>query len=86
MNQESEIKELRMRLEQLEAEYFKGNFSAGQDFQKYCRFNVRLKVPRFTSVALAQVACEVGDICEIGGKLYICTVANTTMTVVGTQS
>ena len=88
-----DINSLIQRIEQLEKnnfdlnqEVYLNNFSARQDFNKYSNFTTRLKVPHYASLALAQVACEVGDICEIGGKLYICTVANTTMTLVGTQT
>jgi hypothetical protein len=83
---QNRVDQLEKDLEALNQEYYANNFSSSQDFNKYSRFNTRLKVPHYSSLALAQVACEVGDICEVGGKLYICTVLNTTMTLVGSQT
>ena len=50
MNIEEQITELKTRLEQLEAQYFKGNFSTSQDMNKYTRFNTRIKVPNFATL------------------------------------
>lgn len=78
-----QIQKLQTGLDELSASYYKNNFSSSQTFNKDIIFQSRLKVPHYTS---APAVCEVGDIIEIGGKLYICTVANTTFTLVGTQS
>lgn len=61
--------------------YYKNNFSSHQDFNKSSSFNFKLKVPRFTTLP----TCEVGEICEFGGKLMVCSVTDT-WTIVGTQS
>ncbi len=82
----TELAQARADIEALNAEYYRNNFSAKQDFNKYSNFTTRLKIPHYASLAAAQTACEVGDIVEIGGKLYICTVANTTFTLVGSQT
>jgi hypothetical protein len=81
--------DLQKRIEQLERDLFKinqevytNNFSARQDFNKYSNFTTRLKVPYY---AVAPATCEVGEIIEVGGKLRICSAANT-WTIVGTQS
>lgn len=77
----SQIQMLRQEVEALKAELYRGNFTGSQDFTKYVRFNTRLKVP---SYAVAPTKCEVGEIIEVGGKLKICSAANT-FTTVGTQ-
>jgi len=82
----NEIQQLRQELEALKAEIFRNNFPGSQDFNKYSRFNVRLKVPTFT---VEPTAAEVGDIVAISGVLKICTVASQTaptFTIVGTQT
>jgi hypothetical protein len=79
---QTQISMLKQQIEALQAEYFKGNFSGSQDFNKYCRFNSRLKVPVYGT---APATCEVGELCAVGGELLICSTANT-FTVVGTQS
>ena len=76
-----QINALRQRLESIEGEFYRNNFPSSQDHQKYVRFNSRLKVPSYSS---APATCEVGEICEVGGKLKICSAANT-WTTVGTQ-
>jgi len=44
----------------------------------------RFQVPVYASTPAAGSA--IGDICAVGGKLYICTAAPGTWVVVGTQS
>jgi len=78
---QSQIDQLRKDLEALNSEYYKNNFSAVQDFNKKSNFTTRLKVP---SYATAPTTAEVGEIIEVGGKLYICSTANT-FSLVGTQ-
>lgn len=80
---QEQLKTVRSELDALKGEFYKNNFSSSQNFNKDCTFNSRLRVPVYSS---APAICEVGDLIAIAGKLYICTVANTTFTVVGTQS
>ncbi|MES2224135.1 MAG: hypothetical protein V4469_04360 [Patescibacteria group bacterium] len=80
---QEENKTLRSDLDALKGEFYKNNFSSSQNFNKDCTFNSRLRVPVYDS---APAICEVGDLIAIAGKLYICTVANTTFTLVGTQT
>jgi hypothetical protein len=77
----TQLQMLRQEIESLKAELYRGNFSGSQDFNKYTRFNTRLKVPNYS---VAPAKCEVGEIIEVGGKLKICSAANT-WTTVGTQ-
>lgn len=81
-NNNTQLEMLRQEVESLKAELYKGNFSGSQDFNKYTRFNTRLKVPNY---ATAPAKCEVGEIIEVVGKLRICSAANT-WTIVGVQS
>lgn len=60
----------------------RNNFVGSQDFNKSSRFNTRLKVPHYDSLP---TSAEVGEIVEVGGKLYICSSPNT-FSLVGTQS
>lgn len=80
---QAQIDKLNSDLDNLSQSFYKNNFSSSQTFTKDVIFQTRLKVPHYTS---APAVCEVGDLIEIAGVLYICTVANTTFTVVGTQS
>ncbi len=84
-----EEQDLKMQVEQLKKDFkdlndevYSNNFSSLQDFNKYSRFNTRLKVPHYD--VLPNV-CEVGEICEIGGKLKVCSAQNVWVTV-GSQS
>lgn len=83
-NQEiiSKILKLEQDLESLMTEYYKNNFTGHQDFNKYSNFTTRLKVPSYSSLP---TTCEVGEVVESGGKLKICSAANT-WTTVGTQT
>jgi len=76
-----QIDQLKKDLEALNDEYYKNNFSAVQDFNKKSNFTTRLKVPSYVT---APTTAEVGEIIEVGGKLYICSTANT-FVLVGTQ-
>lgn len=82
MDLQSQINQLKQRLEALESEYHRNNFEGGQDFNKYSRFNTRLKVPKYDT---PPATCEVGEIIEDGGVLKICSAANT-WTTVGLQT
>jgi len=75
------IDQLKKDLDALNNEYYKNNFSAQQDFNKKSNFTTRLKVP---SYVVAPTTAEVGEIIEVGGKLYICSTANT-FSLVGAQ-
>lgn len=80
------IQRLEQALFDLTSEVYTNNFSSSQDFNKYSRFNTRLKVPSYASDPSVG---EVGDLIEVSGKLKICTVASSTaptFTIVGTQS
>lgn len=79
---QTQINKLAKDLADLTEEFYRNNFSSSQDFQKYSRFNTRLKVPHYASTP---AKCEVGEICEVSGKLRICSAANT-WTIVGTQT
>lgn len=59
----------------------KNNYSSEQIFNKRGNFTTKLKVPSYGTLP----NCEVGEIGESGGVLYICSATNT-WTVVGTQS
>jgi len=76
-----QIDQLRKDLEALNNEYYKNNFSAVQEFNKKSNFTTQLKVPSYVT---APTTAEVGEIIEVGGKLYICSTANT-FSLVGTQ-
>ena len=79
------VAKLERDLFDLNQEVYQNNFNGSQDFNKYSRFNSRLKVPSYAS---NPTIGEVGEIIEVGGKLKICTVASLTAptwTTVGTQ-
>ena len=82
---QAQLNKLRQDLDALNDEFHLNNFTSSKDYNKYSRFNSRLKVP--SSVANPIIG-EVGDIVEVGGKLKICTVASLTTptwVTVGTQ-
>jgi len=81
---QAQIDRLRRDLEDLTNEVYANNFSASQDFNKYSRFNTRIKVP---TVSATPSTCEIGELCVVSstGKLYVCSAANT-WTVAGAQT
>lgn len=79
---QDQIIQLQQDLKALNEEVYRNNFSARQDFVKSSNFTTRLKIPHYSSLP---ATCEVGEVAESSGKLYICSVANT-WTVAGTQS
>lgn len=79
---QKEIERLRKDLNDLIDEFYRNNFSAQQDFNKYSNFTTRLKIPHY---ATAPTTAEIGELIEVGGKLYICSSANT-FSLVGTQT
>lgn len=72
MEPQEQIDKLRKDLDDLIAEVYRNNFSASQDFNKSVAFNTKLKIPK---ISLTQ-QCEVGEIGESGGKLYLCSSTN----------
>ncbi len=78
----TEVAILKQQLEALTGEYHSNNFSGSQDFNKYSRFNTRLKVPHY---ATEPSTCEVGEIIEVSGVLKVCSATDTWSTV-GTQT
>jgi len=83
---QAKLDKLEKALRDLSEEFYRNNFSSSQDFQKFSRFNSRLKVPSYST---NPTVGEVGEVIEVGGKLKICTVASLTAptwTIVGTQS
>ena len=79
---QKQIDDLKSDIQALSDEYFRNNFNASQDFNKFSRFNTRLKVPTLTATP---ATCEVGELCSVSGKLRICSASNT-WTIVGTQT
>ena len=65
---------LRNDLTALQQEVFRNNFSSSQDFNKFIRFNTRLKIPHYDSTPPVG---EVGELIEVGGILLICSSLNT---------
>jgi hypothetical protein len=82
MDIEQKIQALQQDLTALTDEFYANNFSARQDFYKFSDFKTRLKVPHYDSTP---AIAEVGELCEVGGILYIASAANTWV-VCGTQS
>lgn len=83
-----QLTKLRGEIDSLSQSFFKNNFSSSQVFSKDSVFTGRLQVPHYSSAPSVGV---VGDLIEVGGTLYICTVSGSvsspaTFTAVGTQS
>lgn len=79
---EDALTKLKSDLANLSNNYYQNNFSSSQDFTKYSRFTGRLRIP---NNATLPSTCNVGDLSETGGKLYICSTLNTWV-VAGSQS
>lgn len=77
-----QISQLQKDLAALSQEFYRNNFSAHQDFNKASTFTSKLKVPHYASLP---ATCEIGEIVESGGKLYIGSAADT-WSLVGTQT
>lgn len=77
-----QVTKLQSQLNELSGQFYRNNFTSSQTFNKDSVFTARLRVPVYSS---APSICEVGDLIAVAGKLYICTVANTTFTLVGSQ-
>ncbi len=78
------MQKLEADLKALNEEVYLNNFTASQDFNKYSRFNTRIKLP---TLSATPSTCEIGELCVVSGtgKVYVCSAANT-WTIVGTQS
>lgn len=86
MNENQQLKDdilkLKREIESLRSSFFTNNFATSQDFNKYSRFNTALKVPSYST---APTSAEVGELIEVGGKLYICSTTDN-FTLVGSQT
>jgi len=71
---QEQIDLLRADLNALTQEVYRNNFSSSQDFNKFIRFNTRLKIPHYDSIPPIG---EVGELIEAGGALFICSSPNT---------
>ena len=79
---QNKLTKLQSDFDSLSSEFYKNNFSAQQDFTKKSSFVTRLKVPHYSSTPSV---AETGEICEVGGVLYVASATNT-WTKVGTQT
>lgn len=81
---QNRIADLQAQIDDLRNQFYKNNFNTSQDFNKYSRFNHRIKVPTYGS---APSVAEIGELYanSSNGKLYVCTAANT-WTLVGSQT
>ena len=70
---EEQIQLLRNEITELKNEVYRNNFSSSQDFNKFIRFNTRMKVPHYDAVPPVG---EVGELIEVGGVLLICSTPN----------
>lgn len=70
---EEQLQILRNDFNALQQEVYRNNFSSSQDFNKFVRFNTRMKVPHYDSVPPIG---EVGELIEVGGTLLICSSPN----------
>jgi hypothetical protein len=70
----TQLDTLKKDFEKLKEDFYRNNFSSQQDFNKKVSFNTGLKVPHYD---MLPTSGEVGEIIEVGGRLYICQSANT---------
>ena len=78
---QEQITKLQAQVNDLQGAFYKNNFSAYQAFNKASTFSTSLTIPRYSTLP----TCEVGQICEFGGKAMICSATNT-WTIIGTQN
>jgi len=78
---QEQINKLQSQINDLQAAFYKNNFSAYQSFNKASEFPTSIKIPVYTTLP----NCEVGQICAYGGKLMVCSASNV-WTIAGTQS
>lgn len=88
-NQElqDQVTKIQSTVDNLSQAFYKNNFSSSQTFSKDIFFSVSLQVPHYSS---APSVGAVGQLIEVGGKLYICTTAGSVAspavwTLVGSQ-
>jgi hypothetical protein len=74
---QAQVTKLQSDLDSLSGAFYKNNFTSSQSFNKDVVFQTRLKVPHYDS---APTNASVGEILEVGGKLYICTTAGDVLT------
>lgn len=79
---EEQLQILTSRIDSLEKELYRNNFSSHQDFNKTSNFTSKLIIPKLDSLP---PICEINEIVGVSGILYICSSANT-WALVGTQS
>lgn len=81
MDTQTQIDKLTADIKALNDKIYANNFSSSQDFNKFSRFNTRLKIPHYP---VLPTVCEIGELVEVGGILYIGSGINT-FSKVGTQ-
>lgn len=74
MDTQKQIDELNKKIQDLNDEYYRNNFTSHQDFNKYSNFTSRIKIPVVTALP---ATCEIGELISYGGKLYHCSATNT---------
>jgi hypothetical protein len=79
---QKQIQQLKQQIEEVSLTVFKNNFSSHQDFNKDSFFNSRLKIPVQSTLP---TTCDTGELCCVGGKLYI-GVSTNTWGLVGAQT
>jgi len=79
---QEQIDSLKAQVKALSDVFYTNNFTAHQDFNKSCAFNTKLKVPSYSPLPSV---CEIGEIVESGGGLYICS-SNNSWELVGSQT
>ena len=83
----AQIQRLRTDVDNLSAQFFKNNFSSSQTFSKDIICTASFQLPSYSNAPSVGV---VGQLIEVSGIAYICTVAGSvsspaTWTVIGTQ-
>ncbi len=71
---QNKIDNLEKKLNDLMSEFYRNNFTAHQDFNKYSNFTTGLKVPHYDSLP---ATCQVGELAETGGVLKVCSATDT---------
>lgn len=74
MNTEEKNAQLTKDLQNLTDEVYRNNFTSHQDFNKYCNFTSRLKIPVVTALP---ANAEIGELVSYAGKLYHASALNT---------
>jgi hypothetical protein len=82
MNTEERLARLERDLIELTEEMYRGVFTSQQDFSRAVNFLSRVKLPVYSTLPST---CDIGELAVSGGKLYVCSAANT-WTIAGTQT